>query len=360
MISREPPYLQYLFSKAVRNGVPLSGTFELTSRCNFNCKMCYIHNSNNDELKKKELTAQQWKDIALCAQKAGMLILLITGGEPLLRPDFSEIYTYCKNLGFEIAVNTNGSLITDEIIELFKKYRPSRVSISLYGTSDETYKEVTCKTGYYEKVTENILKLKSAGIQVKISIVVSSYNRDDIASIYQFAKENQIPTETSCYLFPSARLGQNTDRPSAIEAAENMVTGDKCYYGKRYHERKEVLSKIEENKKEQAESGLHIRCRAGRAAMWISYDGTMLPCGMMVEPKASVLENGFNNAWETIKEEAKKIILPVECTNCEYSSVCDSCAASCYAETGRFDGLPQYLCQKAHEYVRLSKKELEI
>ncbi len=360
MISREPPYVQYLFGKAVKSSVPLSGTFELTARCNFNCKMCYIHNSDNSELMKNELTTEQWKKIADEAQKAGMLFLLLTGGEPLLRNDFAEIYTYCKNKGFEISINTNASLITDEIVDLFNKQRPSRVNITLYGANDETYCNVTCRKGYYEKVTQNIIKLKAMGIQVKISITISNYNKQDLEQIYKFARDNELPTETTAYLFPSARLGKQTDRPSAAEAAENMLINDKCYFGERFESRKEFFSKVGTTVKDKRQEGLPVRCRAGRAAVWISYDGTMLPCGMMTEPKSSVIENGFDNAWDTIKKETSKIILPSKCTDCEYTEVCESCAAASYAETGRFDGVPRYLCEKAEEYVRLTKKELGI
>lgn len=357
MINNEPPYMKYLFAKASQNLVPLCGTFELTSRCNFNCKMCYIHNSDSNELKKKELSTQQWKDIADKAQKAGTLILLITGGEPLLRDDFSEIYIHCKKLGFEISINTNGSLINDEIIELLKRYKPARVNVTLYGASEETYKNITCRSGYYEKVCENILRLKKAGIQVKISITITSYNHADFEQIYKFARENMIPTESTGYMFPSARLGRETDRPNPYEAAKYMVENDKWYFGERFSERKAAFEKIANTNSEKSTDGMPVRCRAGKAAFWVTYDGNMMPCGMMIEPKANIFELGFEESWQKITTETKKIFLPPECTNCEYEELCESCAASCYAETGKFNGLPTYLCQKSKEYVRLSLEE---
>ena len=68
----------------------------------------------------------------------GVVFLLITGGEPLLRDDFPQIYTELSKLGFIISINTNGYLITDKILELFKKNPPTRVNISLYGANDNT------------------------------------------------------------------------------------------------------------------------------------------------------------------------------------------------------------------------------
>ena len=101
----------YLHRKGAALGVPLSGTFELTRRCNFNCRMCYIHSGENTVWKGGELSAGTWLAIASQAVKAGMLFLLLTGGEPLLREDFEEIYCGLNRMGLALSVNTNGSLL---------------------------------------------------------------------------------------------------------------------------------------------------------------------------------------------------------------------------------------------------------
>lgn len=360
MSNTEPEYLRYLFSKAKKNNTPLSGTFEITSRCNFNCRMCYIHDSDNSKLKEKELSTEQWLHIADEAQKAGVLLLLITGGEPLIRDDFAEIYTYCKKLGFEISINTNASLINDEIIELFKQYVPSRISVTLYGANEETYRNTTCREGYYKKVTENIKKMKSEGLPVKISLTASNYNSEDIPLIYKFAEENEVLIESTCYLFPSARLGKDTDRPSALDAAKNEILCDRYRdTPERFAKKVEFVKNIIEKDRKINTVGEKIKCRAGTAAFWITYDGTMVPCGMLDEPSASVVEHGLEKAWQMINRETLNITLPPECTDCAYSDVCSVCAATCYTETGRFDGVPEYLCRKSKEYVSLMKGEAE-
>ena len=82
-------YSAYLFQKAGAAGVPLSGTFELTARCNLDCRMCYIHRRANDAAALRgEWSAGQWLELASRCRDAGTLLLLLTGGEPLLRPDF--------------------------------------------------------------------------------------------------------------------------------------------------------------------------------------------------------------------------------------------------------------------------------
>ena len=86
-------YVNRLFAKSAKRGIPLSGTFELTARCNLRCRMCYIHREENDgEIKTDEFSSEEWLNIAKEAQQCGMLFLLLTGGEPFIRPDFEEIY----------------------------------------------------------------------------------------------------------------------------------------------------------------------------------------------------------------------------------------------------------------------------
>ena len=104
----------------------------------FPCRMCYIHKRANDQTAiQGELSASDWINYAKEAQKSGMLLLLLTGGEPLLRPDFREIYTACINLGILISINTNGTLIDESMVEFFKKNPPLRVNLTLYGASPE-------------------------------------------------------------------------------------------------------------------------------------------------------------------------------------------------------------------------------
>ena len=107
----EPAWSRYIHAKGARLGLPIAGNFEITSRCNFNCKMCYIH----DNAAQGELSAAEWIEIGRQAAGAGMVFLLITGGEPLIRKDFPEIYLGLKKLGLLISINTNASLLTDEL-----------------------------------------------------------------------------------------------------------------------------------------------------------------------------------------------------------------------------------------------------
>ena len=170
--------------------IPVCGQFELTPRCNFDCKMCYIHNQDSNKLKDRELTTEQWKRIFDEAYDAGMMFVTLTGGECLLRDDFKELYLHLWNKRMRINVFTNGFLIDDTYVEFFKQHMPDRIQITLYGSSEENYLNVTCHRGF-TRVTENIRKLIAAGIRVKVTVTPSKHSINDYVETVKYIKDNQ-------------------------------------------------------------------------------------------------------------------------------------------------------------------------
>ena len=139
----EPPITEYLHAKASRLHIPLSGTFELTPVCNMNCKMCYVRMSRAEQEAVHPLrTAKEWLELGKTARDRGMLYLLLTGGEPFLRPDFREILSGLHQMGLLITINSNGTLIDENVVEWLKESPPVRINITLYGASDETYERM--------------------------------------------------------------------------------------------------------------------------------------------------------------------------------------------------------------------------
>lgn len=102
------------------NRHPLNGTFELTGRCNLSCKMCLVRvdRKRMAELNLRERTGEEWIDMARQAAAAGTLSLLLTGGEPMLRPDFAEIYSAISNMGFLVTLYTNATMVTSSVMDI--------------------------------------------------------------------------------------------------------------------------------------------------------------------------------------------------------------------------------------------------
>lgn len=355
-------WIDYLFWKAQGSGVPLSGSFELTARCNLDCQMCYIHKRANDAVvRQKELTAAEWLDLAAAAQKRGMLLLLLTGGEPLLRPDFREIYTGCRKMGLLISVNSNGTLITDDMVEFLAKDPPLRVNLTLYGASPATYERLCGDPSAYDRAYAAVDKLLEAGIRVKLNYSVTPQNQEDVQAVYAFAKERDLLLQTATYMFPPLRAWETgpctIQRLTPEEAGRSRFDYDLYRFdGAQLEQRMARIlagQRVEDPDKECQELPTErIRCRAGSTTFWVTYDGQMRPCGMMQVPTADARAAGFDGAWEQTRREREEILLPANCTACQWKEFCEFCPATCYAENGCFEKAPEYLCQKTGAYLR--------
>lgn len=361
--STEPYLSTYLHAKGRKLGLPIAGNFELTARCNFNCPMCYVHMTEEQVAAAgKELTARQWLDIARQAKDRGMIFVLLTGGEPLMRKDFFEIYKGMKEMGLVISVNTNGSMLTGEILERFLQDPPFRFNISLYGGSNETYQNM-CGRPVYAQVKENIRELRKAGVAVSLNLSITPNNQADLAQIYADAVELDVNVRASAYMYPPIRInGENYgcgNRLTAQEAARCTVEWDVLRFSpEEFAQRAQNMERLVDMDREgcPVESGEGIRCRAGTTSFWMTWDGKMRPCGMMTQPEVYPLEVGFDAAWEQLRAAASQIRTPAECTVCAHKEVCGVCAAVCFAETGRFDGVPEYVCEKTRQTVHFTQK----
>ena len=343
----------YLHAKGARLGIPVSGTFELTARCNFSCPMCYVHQQNAKA--EQELSAAQWLSIAQAAKEQGMMFLLLTGGEPFLRKDFFEIYEGIKSLGLMISINTNGSMLSDKILQRLIENPPVRVNISLYGGCAETYRNM-CGQDAFDRVVGSIRALKSAGIDVRLSYSITPFNRQDMEKILTISREMDVHIKASSYMYPPARLECSAPgaRLTAEESALCAVEWDQLRLSpEELAQRRNALDGLECGLEMESDVG----CRAGVTSFWITWDGRMLPCGMMTHPSVDVLDCGFADAWTKIRGSASQLRMPQACRSCAKRSVCNVCAAVCLSETGKFDGVPDYVCRRTDEILRLLRED---
>lgn len=362
----EPYISTYLHSKGRKLGLPIAGNFELTARCNFNCPMCYVHMTQEQvDATGKELTARQWLNLAQAAKDRGMVFALLTGGEPLIRKDFFEIYDGMREMGILVSINSNGSMLQGKILERFLKNPPVRFNISLYGGNNETYRNM-CGIPAYDQVKENIRILKQAGIDVSLNLSITPFNKDDLAQIHADSVELDVHVRASSYMYPSIRTNGEQygcgERLSCTESAKYSVEWDKLRFTEEEFIIRAQNMAMRIHKDENScpvEDGEGIRCRAGTSSFWMTWDGKMTPCGMMTTPVAKPLEIGFDAAWEQIRTETAKIKTPGKCIKCGYKDFCGACAAVYYTETGRFDCVPEYVCQRAKEIEKQTQQLAE-
>lgn len=359
-------YMPYLFSRAGAAGVPLAGTFELTCRCNFDCRMCYIHRSQFDaSARAAERDAAWWLALARSARDAGMLTLLLTGGEPLLRPDFPEIYTACRNLGLLVSVNTNGTLLTPELVQLLAQTPPQRINLTLYGASRETYAALCGRPEAYDRVLWTIDALQAAGVPLKLNFTETPYNQADAPAVYAFARARGLRVDAVTYCFPPVRARENgactSERFSPGVSAREQVRYDRFRFGEEgFRARARALLDGQTPPPADACQELpteKIRCRAGLSTFWVTWDGQLRPCGMMCTPSVPVGDD-FAAAWSAIRAARERILLPAKCTACPDRAACDLCPAVAYAEHADFTAVPEYLCARTAEYLAICQKAL--
>lgn len=367
----ESPVTQMLLNKASVANIPMSGTFELTPMCNFSCKMCYVRKSAKEveSHPRKMMTLDEWIELAKEAQKEGLLYLLLTGGEPFAWPHFWKLYEALCKMGFLITINTNGSLIDEKVIERLKQNPPVRVNITLYGYGDDSYEKLCGVKGIFSKVDQAISGLQEVGISVKLNGTLMPENITDLEACIEYANTKGLIYEINTYMFPPVRrnesmIGKN-ERFTPAEAAYYRLKSYRIQYGdERYHEFMQAVLEgsvspmgLDESRVDPGNG--KIRCRAGRAAFWITWDGTMTPCGMMPKPAVDIREKSFKNAWEELVESGKALSLSGICNQCANKNLCHSCAAMATAEAGTTEGIPVYLCQMVEEIRYLAKLEME-
>ena len=353
---------EFLHMKAAQGGVPLSGTFELTPCCNMACKMCYVRMSKAEQEATAPLrTAREWVELGREAKDRGMLYLLLTGGEPFLRPDFREIFQKLHAMGLILSINSNATLIDEETVKWLKQTPPSRINVTLYGASNETYSRLCGHPEGYTRVVEAIHRLKAAGISVKLNYSVTPDNGGDLEEAFAFAQKEGLIIQATGYMFPPLRrdptkVGENfrfSPEEAACYAARivRYMNGDDQFL----RQMEQGLPPIPGDGEDccPGEVGEQIRCRAGKCSFWVTWNGNFLPCGMMPQESAvNVFDQGFDRAWEWAGDFSRRIRLPAKCAVCEARDSCKACAAMVYTETGTFSAVPQYRCDMTKAYPR--------
>ena len=350
-----PTVTEYLYRKATSAGMAFSGTFELTPVCNMDCKMCYVRLSRQEQQAKAPLAdAARWLKLAREAKDAGMLYLLLTGGEPFLHPQIRQIMEGLHQMGLLISVNSNGTMIDKDTVSWLKACPPTRINISLYGASDETYARLCGNPKGFTQTLNAVRLLKEAGISVKLNCSLTPYNAKDLPAMVEIAKQNDLVLQVATYMFPPLRkdeaLAGKNDRFSPEDAAYYMAYADYLTLGKeRFLTQEGQLPEFVEPEGDCKGDG--IRCRAGKCSFWITWQGNMTPCGMFPDENApNVFEMPFDDAWQAVKESVCKIQLPAQCAACNVKDTCRACAAMVVTESGCFDKVPRYRCDMMHAY----------
>ena len=310
------PFYKQVWEKAFAEGIPISGTFELTPRCNFSCKMCYVH-LKPEEIPRNgvELTATEWLRIAEEAKEAGTTWLCITGGEPLLHPEFPEIWQSLTEMGFFLTLQTNASLVRGKMLDLLDRCPPRQAKVTLYGSDDEVYQAVCGVEQGFTRVNEGIHNLMSVGIPVTLVSTIIRQNQEDAKRMAFYAYRHKLPWVATGSVKPSLR-GASTD-PLAVAVTEKLEE----------QRRREMEARLREGRFVDPNRKPATYCRDYRLGYWVTWNGMMRFCSFMDEPNIPVRDLPFKEAWSQLLDFEEALDWPEECKSCEAAKVCRRCAA---------------------------------
>lgn len=351
--------------RAALKHVPLSAMFELTPLCNLSCKMCYIR-MNRDERDRlgHELTTEEWVRLARETLELGTLNLMLTGGEVLLRPDFEELYTKLAHMGFLISVNTNATLMTTKVADLFAKYPPSTVSVTLYGASPQTYEAVCGSADGFQKALEGLEMLSKLPTELMVRTTFVKANWHEYPQLREIADRFSGSFAINPFVTKPVR--------GAVRDLENIrLTAEEVYWvdeenTENYRKQREAscatvgkLTKTELIGEERIKlvsdmikvlnkvPPTLLHCAAAKTQYAISWDGRMLPCLNFDTPCTFPLDIGMKASWNRLLDLCMEIPACPECQSCEDADYCMNCPGYLQTETGKFDKAAPYLCALA-------------
>ncbi|MBU1006592.1 MAG: radical SAM protein [Candidatus Omnitrophica bacterium] len=334
---------------------------ELTERCNNNCIHCYI-NLPDDDLcaKKKELSTDKIKEILKEAVSLDCMTIRFTGGEPLLREDFEELYVFTRKQGLKVLIFTNATLINKRLAELFSRIPPlEKIEVTVYGINKNSYEAVTGKKGSFKAAEKGIKLLLKNKIPFVVKSAVLPPNKNETDKFEKWAMAipdmDRLPSKSMFFDLRCRRDNEIKNRfikklRITPEEGIGILTREKDKYIK---EMKEFCSKFTRPPGDDLFS-----CGAGFSGCADAY-GYFLPCIMLKCPdtaydlKNGTLEDAIVNFFPKIRAmRAKNKDYLKRCAKCFLKSLCEQCPAKSWMEHGTLDTPVEYFCEIAHAQAK--------
>lgn len=342
-------------AKAARNRIPLAACFELTRRCSFRCVHCYLGDQKEiHQHRREELDTERVLALLDEMVKAETLFLHLTGGDPMLRPDFSEIYQQAVRRGLLVTVFCNGTLITDEIIRTFVQYPPRMVEITLYGATPETFEAVTQKPGSFVACMKGIERLQQAKVRLRLKTMVMTLNAEEFQDMRRMAEDRGLQFRHDCSLHAAlpnednggkSNIGTDLRDPLQYRLPPEQAASLDMSVEKLAAR----LTELAQTELPEKRSDKLYQCSAGKSLYYISPYGQMRPCLMTTEVQSSLLgEKGLITSWNGA---VKNIIdctaaAAFPCIHCSDRRLCTVCP-KLFSLAGDSEQVETFYCQYA-------------
>ena len=326
--------------------LPLKGSIDLTYRCNNSCRHCWLQLPAHAPEQKRELTPGEIRRIADDARSMGCREWAISGGEPMLRPDFTEIFDYLTRRAKHYTLNTNGTLITPEIARLMTR-RGTKL-VALYGATADVHDHITRNPGSFEALMRGFRYLKEAGAGFTVQIIPlrDSYHQyQDMVKLAQSLSPHHRVGAAWLYLSACASPSRNAEIARQRLDPKDVIRLDEP-------------DASEEDSHSQSpgadDDRLYANCIAGRRSFHVDPYGAMTFCSFIKDPalRYDLRRGTFREAWEEfILGLADKVRGNDEyretCGSCSFRKDCRWCSVYGYLEHGRHGAKVEYLCDVA-------------
>lgn len=333
-----------LIKVSIEKSIPLSGLIELTNRCNENCIHCY-----RVVMKRKEVDFNILKKLFDELVKLGTLYLTFSGGEVFLHKEVFQILEYAKNLHFYVVVKTNGLLLNEEKIKLLNSIGINRIDFSLYATDAKIHDFITGVGGSHTKTLQAIENCKKEGLNVRISIPVMKYNKDEIENLIRLAESIKIEKVFDPFISPKLN-GDRTPLNHRLSPLEIKSVQKKL---EEYEVKNGKVTASDSTKDKQVDGSTlnSIPCSAGFSQFYINSYGDVTPCVAFPLICGNIFTSSFADIWyksQGFRNVRSTLIkdLPT-CSKCLFLNFCNRCPGNAFIETGDFKNISPSSCDYA-------------
>lgn len=348
-------------------GVPRLIFWELTQGCNLACQHCRAE--AQAVRAEDELSTEQIFKVIDDITSAYRPVLILTGGEPLYRPDLFEIAEYATRKGARISLATNATLITPEIARRIRDVGVQRVAVSIDGATPEIHDTFRGIPGAWEAAWRGIENLKAVGLPYQLNITVARHNKVQVPAIVRLAEERGAAAAHLFVLVPVGCGVQIADREMLpaeeveallewlYETSERTTIEVRATCAPQYHRilRQQGGAGAVARARASAQMALgeggatghpvmpgnraagSKGCLAGSGVCFISHAGVVQPCGYLPVAAGNVLQTPFPEIWENsqlFRELRDPDLLGGKCGECEYRVSCGGCRARAYYTHG--------------------------
>ena len=323
---------------------PWVGSLELNYRCNLRCQHCYLAHGHTGIPGKEELSLAEIQCILDEVVDEGTLWFLLTGGEPLLRRDFLDIYAYAKRKGLLVTLFTNATMITPRIADYLGEYRPFQIEISVYGYSQETYEAVTGIPGSHRQFRRGVELLLERGIKFDLKTILMTINQHELQEMKAMAQAYQAKFRYDPMI--NARIDGDSS-PLNLRISPDQILEIEVNDPGRMESWQDFTDQFSDF---HADLDYLYACGAGYNMYHIDPYGELSVCLIARQQRYDLRNGTFAEGWHNFLKEVRyqppKGANP--CASCALHVMCGQCPGWSYLEQGDQEQPVPFQCELAH------------